>query len=145
MSSYTAAEFEDTGTRVQGRRVYRNVRQFYYAIGREDSPLKVRVPKGFLTDGPSLPRWALQLLPSGYKARLMKPCAVHDVLREDPTYSLLESDAVFLMAMETSGFGALEAHAAFLLVRFNTSRMKHNAARLEPLQSTALAGEEEAG
>ena len=119
MSSFTEARFEPTGERRQGRKLYRVVGGFDFDIGYLGSGLRVRVPAGFLTDGPSIPiafRWAL---PTN---RMVKASAVHDMLREDRRFSKLEGDAIFLTAMQVEGTPAWLREIAFLAVRLNGSR-----------------------
>lgn len=127
MSSFTEATFEETGKKIGGRKVYRikgrDGMGLRYYIGFEGSGQSVHVPEGFLTDGPSAPPFLRWLLPVG---KMVKAAAVHDMLREDDRYSLIECDAIFLMAMQAEGTPALWREAAFAAVRTNSSRTKHN-------------------
>lgn len=127
MSSFTEATFEDSGLTVGTRKFYRikgrDGNGFFYHIGYVGSGVTVHVPEGFLTDGPSAPPLLRWLLPVG---KMVKASAVHDMLREDERYTLIECDAVFLMAMQAEGTPALWREAAFAAVRTNSSRTKHN-------------------
>ncbi|MES2086549.1 MAG: hypothetical protein V4514_19885 [Pseudomonadota bacterium] len=56
---------------------------------------------------------------------MVKSSAVHDMLREDLRFTKLETDAYFLMAMETEGTPLLVRWAAYRAVRLNGSRAAH--------------------
>ncbi len=136
MSSFTEARFEPVYL-PGGRRKKRSGRPVFairgaagdglrYDIGFLGSGLSVFVPEGFETDGPSDPTGVLQLL--GVAPTMMRASAVHDMLREDLRFTKLQSDAVFLMAMETEGTPPIWREAAFNSVRLNQSRSKHQPA-----------------
>lgn len=121
MSSFTQADFEFTGERRAGRKLYRIVNGFQFDIGYLGSGLSVAVPAGFITDGPSVPWWIRWALPVD---RMAKASAVHDMLRENRRFSKIEGDAIFLTAMAVEGTTAWLREIAFLAVRFNRSRAR---------------------
>jgi hypothetical protein len=139
-SSFTAATWEPIvdahgkAVRIDGRRVYRILgpegRGFTYEVGFLGSGLRVRVPEGFITDGPSIPsiiRWAV---PKKAIGQAMKSAAVHDLLREDERFTLLEGDSIFYMCMEAEGTPAFWRERFFDAVRQNKNRTKHNTKEL---------------
>lgn len=139
MSSYTRSTWRKVNKRQY--RVYGEAGQgttFY--VGYPGSGRGVYIPEGFLTDGPSMPPWArfvLKLLGvHGWIVEcLLKASLVHDFMRESREFTLIESDAYFLIAMEADRKNwrgprwatALLRDVAFSLVRMNRSRVQHNA------------------
>jgi hypothetical protein len=128
MSAFTAARFEPTGDRVNGRAIFRVTDGFRFYIGYVGSSLHVDVPAGFLTDGPSAPVWLLRLLPAPWLHRLIKPSCVHDLLREDPRFDKFDGDVQFLAAMKAAGVPWPIMAVAFALVLSNSSRAQRNPA-----------------
>ncbi len=128
MSAFTEARFEPTGDRVNGRPIFRAVGGFRFYVGYVGSSLHVDVPDGFLTDGPSAPKWALRLLPQSWAHSLVKPSCVHDLLREDPRFDKFDGDVQFLCAMKAAGVPAPLMWVAFIVVLFNKSRGQRNPA-----------------
>lgn len=134
MSSFTRAEFLETEKRRDGRVVYKLINGgFQYDIGYLGSGLSVHVPEGFETDGPSIPGWLLticrlleKILPSLVQIKkMMNSAAVHDKLREDLRFKLLETDMIFHMAMKAEGTPKIQREVSALLVRFNKSRVSY--------------------
>ena len=123
MSSFTEAKFIKLLPKRSGRTLYITEKQFQYDIGYEGSGLCVKVPAGFQTDGPSIPPLLQKLLPL---RNMIKSCAVHDMLREDYRFTKLEGDAIFLSAMQAEKTPFILRELAFLLVRLNNSRKRHN-------------------
>ena len=121
MSSFTRAVFEPTGRTRGGRAVWRCAADFTFDLGYLGSGLSVMVPAGFETDGPSVPFWALPLVKVGC---MIRAAAVHDQLREDLRFSLIDCDAIFLTAMKAERVPALQRELAFLAVRLNHSRAR---------------------
>lgn len=105
---------------------------FRFWIGRPDSGCSIQVPEGFRTDGASIPQWFLRLLPRRIRkwllGQLLKASALHDRLREDLRFELVDSDCLFLLAMHVEGTHPMVRFAAYHLVRTNRSRTQHNAA-----------------
>ena len=132
MSSFTEASFEavylaDGSSKLRGGRQVYKIRGadgagLRWDVGYLGSGLGVHVPEGFETDGPSAPLWLLPLLPV---RRMVKASAVHDMLREDVRWTKLETDAIFLMAMETEGTPLWARVLAYKAVRLNRSRTGH--------------------
>ena len=121
MSTFTRAVFEPLDEYRCGRRLYRIPDGFSFDIGFLGSGLSIVVPAGFVTDGPTIPRWATKLLPVG---TMMKSAAIHDCLRENLRFSKPEGDAIFLTAMYAERTPAWLRELAFLAVRFNNSRAR---------------------
>lgn len=133
MSSFTEASFEavyrpDGSPKLRGgRQVYKirgvDGQGLRWDVGYLGSGFSVQVPEGFETDGPSAPVLLLPFLPV---TRMVKASAVHDMLREDVRWTKLETDAIFLMAMETEGTPLWARVLAYRAVRLNGSRAPHN-------------------
>ena len=124
VSSFTRALVEPTGRSRAGRAIWRVAEPFQYDIGYVGSGLSVVVPAGFETDGPSIPTIICPIVKPGC---MVKSAMVHDRLREDLRFSKLESDAVFLAAMQAEGVPVWQRELAFLFVRANRSRKQYNA------------------
>lgn len=119
MSSFTEAKLTPTGKFYEGREIYKVDEDFVFEIGYLGSGLKIIVGKGFLTDGPSIPSWLRHFIPA---ETMYKSSIIHDHLREDLRFTLLQSDAIFLTAMQAEKTPRLLRELAFLAVRFNKSR-----------------------
>lgn len=107
----------------------------WFYIGRRQDRVGVLIPNGLITDGPSIPQWgkwclgALGLL-NWVQACLLKASVVHDRMRADPGFSLIEADVYFLVAMradQKNWSGPVWARhvlreIAFVAVRTNRGR-----------------------
>lgn len=71
---------------------------FEYHVGKEDSGEVVRIPKGFITDGASIPKFAWSII-GGPLGRYAAAAVVHDYLYHKKIYSRSKADAIFLEAM----------------------------------------------
>lgn len=120
MSAFTEATFSALGETRAGRDLYR-VDGLAFDIGRKGSGLTIRVPDGFVTDGPSIPRWAWAIIPTH---RLAKSAALHDYMRERLEFTKLTGDAIFLSAMQAEQTPAWLRWCAFLAVLLNNSRAR---------------------
>jgi hypothetical protein len=132
VSSFTEARFEEVvGKRREGRKVYRAAASFRFWIGHPDAGMCIMIPQGFETDGASIPVPILRLLPGSLRdwvmGQLAKSAAVHDLMREDLQFSLMDADALFLVAMEADGVNWALKWVAFAAVRTNKSRDPHSA------------------
>lgn len=84
---------------VQYWRLYED---FYYEIGAEGSGQEILIPKGFVTDFASIPRWLWWIVPPYGKYN--KAAVVHDFLyKKQSGYSKIVADAIFYEAMESLG------------------------------------------
>ncbi len=120
MSAFTEATFTALGEARMGRDLYR-VDGLAFDIGRKGSGLTIRVPDGFVTDGPSIPRWMWLVIPTH---RMVKSAALHDFMRERLEFTKLTGDAIFLSAMQAEGTPAWLCWCAFLAVSLNFSRAR---------------------
>ena len=78
------------------------VEAFEYHVGSEDSFEVIRIPKGFITDGASIPKifWSIIGGPWG---KYGYAAVVHDFLYHKKIYTRKKSDQIFLEAMEVLG------------------------------------------
>ena len=126
MSSFTEAKIVPTDRKNSaGRRMYNSGPGFGWELGAKGSGMWVWVPANRESDGPSIPRWLKWLFGWLIDVQsMMKSSFIHDMMREHPeAFTLLESNATFLMCMETEGTRPFQRNWAFLLVCLNHSRM----------------------
>lgn len=80
---------------------------------------KITVPKGFITDGASVPSflwgWPFDLSPWGPYA---KAAVLHDWLYAEQALTKLEADNTFLEAMEALGISEFKRNVMFKAVRW---------------------------
>lgn len=69
-----------------------------YHVGSPDSKDKIVIPKGFITDGGSVPQFAQGIVSRWGKAS--KAYVLHDYLYKQQTRSKLVCDAIFLEALQ---------------------------------------------
>lgn len=94
MSSFTSKLLIEP---LEDGRTYRLVRPFSYHIGTRYSRIVVRVPKNFLTDFASIPKWLWAWLPDW--ARINKPSVAHDFMYRCLDWNRALCDAVFYEMM----------------------------------------------
>lgn len=138
MSSFSEARHEKLGHGLY-RIVSADGRGMWFYIGDPAKWQGVLVPEGYVTDGPSIPSWlkfllSLVFLKDWVIGCLLKASAVHDLMREDRQFALIEADCYFLVAMRTDQKNwsgprwaqDLLREMSFIAVRFNRSRLIHN-------------------
>lgn len=112
--------------KVDGRRLYRIEGRsgcgMEFRLGGPRSDVVIRIPEGFVTDGPSIPSAVRWLVPRRAQEQAMKSAAVHDYLCERPDFSRPEADAQFLVAMYAEGTPAIWREIFFRAVRTNNSK-----------------------
>jgi hypothetical protein len=102
-----------------GRQLVRLLETLEYRVGSKDSPVAVCVPVGFATDFASIPFGLRNLFPPlGCWGR---PAIIHDYLYatrgEQGRFDRLQSDRIFLEAMEVVGVPAWRRTVMFRAVR----------------------------
>lgn len=125
MSSFTRAELSPSDRKDDlGRPLYNSGPGFAWELGALGSGVFVEVPPNIDSDGPSVPKWLKWLFGWFIDIEsMMKSSFVHDQMRRRPDlYTLLESNATFLMCMETEGTRPGLRNCAFLAVCLNRSR-----------------------
>lgn len=138
MSSYTKARHQEIGGGLY-RVISEELPGMWFYVGDPDAKQGVLVPDGFITDGPTIPHWlksilALLGLLTWVIECLLKASAVHDLMREDRRFSLLEADCYFLVAMKADQKNwrgpkwacSVLREATFLAVRTNRGRAVRN-------------------
>ena len=75
---------------------------FEYHVGAEDSDDVIKIPKGFICDGASIPKifWGIIGSPMG---RYAPAAIIHDFLYRNQPRSRKESDEIFYEAMQVLG------------------------------------------
>lgn len=97
-------------------KLYRTTVDFEYHVGSEDSSEIIAIPKGFITDGASIPKFAWSIL-GGPLGKYAPAAVVHDYLYQKQIYTRSKSDVIFLEAMQVLGVGWLKRRTMWLAVR----------------------------
>lgn len=134
MSSFTEADWRRVaGRRRDWRPVYAPAGPFRFYIGAPDPDRGcwIEVPAGFETDFASLPTWLMVILwlvglLRSVCDQLAIPAALHDFMREGLEFELIDGDALFLVAMKARRVNPVLREIAFLAVRTNRDRIRHN-------------------
>jgi len=79
--------------------------------------VRIIVPKGFLTDGASIPRLAWRIIGSPFTGKYTGGSLVHDWLYHTQTCTRSYADSIFKEAMEVSGVSWLKRNSMWLAVR----------------------------
>lgn len=92
------------------------VEDFEYHVGSEDSNEVIKVPKGFVTDGASIPKifWSIIGGPWG---KYGYAAVVHDYLYHIKIYTRKKSDKIFLEAMGVLGVSKWKRITMYWAVR----------------------------
>jgi hypothetical protein len=100
-------------------RDWKVIREFRY---RSEDAIErvVRVPRGFVTDFASIPRFLWRVLPP--TGKYGKAAVIHDFLYRTQACTRAEADAVFLEAMTDLSVGFWRRHAMHVAVRLFGSR-----------------------
>lgn len=80
--------------------------EFDYERGQLGSNDVIRVPKGFITDLASVPKVFWNIIPP--MGKYSKAAVLHDWLYACQVFSKIETDGIFLEAMEALGVPAIE-------------------------------------
>ena len=115
-----------SGNDTQGWRFWRLAEPLIYEVGGRGSGRVILVSKGFITDGPSIPRLLWSILPVW--ASWSRAGVVHDYLcylialnnphPEAPTRD--HADRIFFEAMELLNVGWVQKYLLYWGVRFGT-------------------------
>lgn len=101
---------------------YRTERPFSFDIGLKGSGLTVTVPKGFVTDLASVPRWLWWLF-APHDPQYAAAAVLHDYLRSWADFDPVTAHAIFLDALLILGVARWKAVAMFAAVLiFNSAR-----------------------
>lgn len=116
MSSFNAPLIAEDSDDSKYRKIYV---EYAYERGKLGSGDKIVVPKGFITDGASIPSafwgWPFDLSPWGAYA---KAAVLHDWLYAQQNFTRLECDNVFLEAMEALNINSFKRNMMFKMVRW---------------------------
>lgn len=91
------------------------LREFTYHLGRDDSGITITVPRGFITDFASTPRFVWSLFPPWGKHG--KAAVLHDWLYAHRLLSRAMADAAFLEAMGVLGVSRFKRWTIYSAVR----------------------------
>lgn len=78
------------------------LKEFTYYVGSEDSDDFIVVPKGFVTDGASIPKWCWPIVGHPF-AEFRQAAVLHDYLYRNHIRTKKQADKIFLEAMEVLG------------------------------------------
>lgn len=129
MSSFTAPIIAEDSANGKYRKIHV---EFAYERGKLGSGDKIIVPKGFVTDGASVPffLWGFGFSPWG---EYSKAAVLHDWLYAQQDFTKLEADNVFLEAMEALGVSEFKRNIMFKSVRwFGNGAWKGHQKRCHP-------------
>lgn len=114
MSSFNSPLIAEDSNNGKYRRIFV---EFSYERGRLGSDNKITVPKGFITDGASVPKWAWGLGFSPW-GEYSKAAVLHDWLYAQQELTKLESDNEFLESMEALTVNTFKRNLMFKMVRW---------------------------
>ncbi|TSA28619.1 DUF1353 domain-containing protein [bacterium] len=98
-------------------KLYRTIIAFEYHVGSEDSNEIIGVPKGFITDGASIPSFAWSII-GGPLGKYAPAAIVHDFCYKYKLYVRLKCDRIFLEAMKVLGVGWWKRGTMYNFVRW---------------------------
>lgn len=96
-------------------RQWKVLETFVYHVGAEDSGFAIKVPKGFITDFASIPRFFWRVLPP--TGKYGKAAVLHDWLYSYGNYARIYADSVFLEAMQVLQVPPWQRYAMYKAVR----------------------------
>ena len=105
MSSFTAPlEYEATGTIAPRTKLpqYRLLKSIVFYVGKKGSDFPITIPKGYVTDFASLPKFILRWFKPA-DDRWAKAALLHDYACSTHSYSRAMCDLIFLEAMLVLG------------------------------------------
>ena len=115
-----------SGNDTRGWRLWRLAEPLIYEVGGSGSGRVIVVSKGFITDGPSIPRFLWSILPVW--ASWSRAGVIHDYLcyliavnnphPEAPTRD--DADRIFFEALKALNVGWVQRYALYCGVRFGT-------------------------
>lgn len=79
--------------------------------------MKVKVSKGLITDGASIPRFLWSIIGCPLNGKYVGSAIVHDALYKSHVLTRKESDKLFLEMLKDNGVGALKRNLMYLAVR----------------------------
>jgi len=89
---------------------------FEYHVGKEGSGEIIKIPKGFITDGASIPKFAWSII-GGPLGDYAAAAVVHDWLYYKKIYTRKKSDQIFLEAMTVLDVAWWKRNLMYRLVR----------------------------
>ncbi len=82
-----------------------------------NSPVIIRVPIGFITDGASIPKIAWSLIGSPWSGRYSRAAVIHDYGYSSQTITRKEVDTIFLDGMKILGVSWWKRKTMWFFVR----------------------------
>ena len=104
-------------------RHWRLVESFAISLPTSVANRPIVVPKNFVTDFASVPRYLWSLYPPW--GRYGKAAIIHDYLYSAGCFSRAHCDRIFLLVMQQCGTGTLNAYLLFHFVRLGGWRAWH--------------------
>lgn len=83
-----------------------------------DAEFRITVPRGFITDGASIPRGFWSLIGHPLNGKHASPAVVHDYLYVTQAFDKDYADRVFLEAMKAKGVSFIRRHLMYYAVKF---------------------------
>lgn len=88
-----------------------------YKVWYKNKEYRFRAPKGFTTDGASIPHWAWPIIGPPMREDYLKSAIIHDFLYRINGCSRKFADDIFYLGMKDCGVPTWKAYAMFLAVR----------------------------
>ena len=104
-------------------KLYRNTIEFEYRVGNEQSGKVIKIPKGYITDGASIPKWAWSII-GGPVGKYAPAAIVHDYIIEFELYPRKKADKIFLEAMKVLKVPFWKRRIMYRAVRINSGWRK---------------------
>ena len=82
---------------------------------------KVVVPINFITDGLSIPKFALTIIGGHWDGQAPQAAVIHDFLYQDQRYTRKKTDQIFLESMKILGVSWWKRRTMWLAVRIAAS------------------------
>ncbi len=75
------------------------------------------IPKGFVTDGASIPKCVWWLVGSPFTGKYRMSCILHDWLYTNHMYDRSVSDVIWIEALKEDNVGVIKRWALYIMVR----------------------------
>ena len=101
------------------------VTKFFPVHVKTGNDFLITIPRGFVTDGASIPRLVWTFVGGPFSGKYVKPAVAHDYLYAVHLYSRYKADLIFLEAMKSCGVSLIKRELMFLAVRVGGRKSYH--------------------
>ena len=89
---------------------------FEYKVGNEQSGRAIKIPKGYVTDADTIPKWAWSLI-GGPLGRYSPAAVVHDFILQFNLYPRKRADEIFYEALGVLGIPYIKRKIMYAALR----------------------------